>query len=303
MDISIEIGGIKLETPLIGASGLFGYGNEYGEITDLGVFGAITTKTITFDERQGNPPPRIFDLGFGMLNSIGLQNIGVRKFVEEVLPEISIPCRLFVSIGGSEPDEYGRIVEFLEKADGIDAIEVNVSCPNVKEGGIVFGSSSRLTNEVTSLVRRETKKPLFVKLPPLTIGIEDVASSAVDAGADALVIANTYPAMVIDRSTQRPLLGGTSGGLSGPAIRPMTLNLVWKVSRALSIAIIASGGIETSSDCIEYLLAGAGALQVGSVIMRDIDAPKEMLKGIMNYLSHHDAKKLAEIIGIAKGED
>ncbi len=302
MEISVEIGSMRLTSPLVGASGLFGYGDEYAEMVDLSLFGAITTKTITLEQRHGNPPPRMLDLGFGILNSIGLENIGVRRFVEEVLPRISIPSKLIVSVGGSAPEDYGRVAEVLESKEGIDAIEVNISCPNVKQGGIIFGSNTNLTSKVISIVRKETSRTLFAKLPPLTVGIEDIASSAVEAGADAVVIANTYPAMAIDLSKKRPFLGGLSGGLSGRAIKPMTLNLVWKVSQTVKAPVIASGGIETASDCIEYLLAGAVALEVGSVIMRDLDAPMEMLKGIRNYLSQQNAKKLSQIVGLARRE-
>lgn len=302
LGISVDICGIKLETPLIGASGLFGYGDEYGEIVDLGVLGAVTTKTITLEPRHGNPPPRLFDLGFGIINSIGLENVGAKRFVQEVLPSLSLPCKLIVSIGGSDPDDYGKVAEMLEKANRVDAIEVNISCPNIREGGIAFGSNPVLTSEVISIVRSQTSRPLIAKLPPLIVGIEDVARSAVQAGADALVIANTYPSMVIDLTSERPLLGGGSGGLSGRAIKPITLNLVWKVTDVIAKPVIASGGIETGSDCLEYLLAGATALEVGSVIMRDLDAPRQMIKQIKEYLARHNFSQLTQIVGKAKQE-
>jgi dihydroorotate dehydrogenase (NAD+) catalytic subunit len=294
-NLETQLGKLGLKTPLIGASGLFGYGMEHAGLVDYAAFGAIATKTLTVAPREGNPPPRMFDLGCGILNSIGLENVGCDAFLKEKLPAIHLPCKLIASIGGDAPDEFRRLANRLSDAAGIDAIEVNVSCPNVVRGGIALGRDPAATREVVAAARRETRLPVIAKLPPLVAGLADVARAACDGGADALTVANTFPGMVIDVEAERPVLGGVSGGYSGRAIRPMSLLLVWTVRGAVEAPIIAAGGIETAQDAIEYLLAGATALQIGSVILRDLDAPSKILKGLRANMEAKGYKTIEEV--------
>ncbi len=299
MSIAVKLGNLELRTPLIGASGLFGYGDGYRDLIGFDLFGAVVTKTITLKERQGNHGPRLVDVGFGLINSIGLENIGIDRFLDEVLPSLDLNTCLFVSIGGFGVDEYAEIAKRLDCVTGIDALEVNISCPNVSDGGIAFGSNARLTAEVISSVRENTKLPIIAKLPPLTVGIEVIVKAAQDAGAQALTLANTYPAMAIDIDSERPSLGAISGGLSGRAIKPLTLLLVWKAYTVAKIPIIASGGVEDSRDCIEYLLAGASACEIGSIMLRDLDAPLRIVHGIKNFIRTHGYRDIGELLGKA----
>jgi dihydroorotate dehydrogenase (NAD+) catalytic subunit len=284
MRLEVAIGGTVLATPLIGASGLFGYGNEYGDLLDFASFGAIVTKTLTLRPREGNPPPRIVDVGGGIVNSIGLENVGVDVFIDEILPAIELPSKLFVSIGGETPEEYRRIARQVGDRGGIDAIEVNVSCPNVARGGIAFGSDPASTYRVVEGVCAEAAVPVVVKIPPLVSGVEDLCRAAGDAGADALTVANTYPAMAIDIDRARPVLGGVTGGLSGKAIKAISLALVWKAAGVAGLPVIGAGGIETAADAVEFILAGASAFQIGSVVLRDLGAPSRIIKGLKDYM-------------------
>jgi dihydroorotate dehydrogenase (NAD+) catalytic subunit len=292
VSLEVRIGKTGLSTPLIGASGLFGYGSEYQDLLDYSCFGAVVTKTITLAPREGNPPPRLVDVGSGIINSIGLENVGSQAFITRHLGDLDLPCRLFVSIGGGTVDEYGELAGLFDRAGGIDALEVNISCPNVKKGGIAFGRDPESTRKVIGAVRSETGLTLVAKLPPLISGIEPVCEAACDAGADALTIANTYPAMAIDTEDGRPVLGALSGGLSGGAIKPMTLLLVWKVAGAFDVPVLGGGGIEAADDAIEYILAGAHALQIGSVVLRDLRAPSSIIKGIKTYMRTKGYRRL-----------
>lgn len=300
IDISVDLAGLRLATPLIGASGVFGYGAEYGDLVDLRAFGALVAKTVTARPRAGNPPPRIVDAGCGLVNSIGLENVGCRSFAAGKLPGLKLPCRLFASIGGDSVDEYRAAAAALKSAGGIDALEVNVSCPNVAKGGIAFGSRPDSAAEVISAVVAETVLPVAAKLPPLTVGIEQVARAAQDAGARALTIANTYPAIAIDVETERPALGGVTGGYSGRAVKPMSLLLVWKVAGAVDIPVVGSGGVETAEDVVEYLLAGATAVEVGSAILRDLGAPAAMIAGLKDFMARKGYEKLGDFRGKAR---
>ena len=332
MNLCVKTGGVDLASPLIGASGLFGYGTEHEGLLDYASFGAIVTKTITLDPRQGNPPPRLVDVGSGVINSIGLENVGADAFLSEHLPGLDLPCRVFASIGGANVEEYAALASLLDEqaggtqaggtqadgapADGapadkmgsagrvvgpgtLDALEINISCPNVKQGGIAFGQDPESTREVVSAVRKTTRLPLIVKVPPLVSGIEQVCLAACDAGADALSVANTYPAMAIDIDRARPVLGALSGGLSGGAIKPVSLLLVWKVARCVDVPVLAGGGIETARDAIEYILAGAHALQIGSVILKYTGAPAEILAGLKSYMKTHGYDRLDDFRGKA----
>jgi dihydroorotate dehydrogenase (NAD+) catalytic subunit len=322
MNLGIKTGRLDLASPLIGASGLFGYGTEHVGLLDYASFGAIVTKTITLAPREGNPPPRLVDVGSGIINSIGLENVGADAFMAEHLPGLDLPCKVFVSIGGAKVEEYARLASMLDAAAGgaaagdavagagagsgreaghsmFDAIEVNISCPNVKQGGIAFGQDAGSAREVVSAVRETTRLPLIVKVPPLISGIEKVCGSACDAGADALTVANTYPAMAIDIERARPVLGAVSGGLSGRAIKPVSLLLVYKAALSADVPVLAGGGIETVPDAIEYILAGAHALQIGSVILKDTRAPAEILAGLRRYMKKHGYRSIDDFRGKA----
>ena len=284
MNLGVEVGGIKLKTPMVGASGLWGFGDEYAEVVDLSLFGAVITKTITLRPREGNPPPRVVDLGHGIINSIGLENPGIDWFIDEKLGAVDIPCELIVSIGGDSVEDYGVVASRLAGKGGITALEVNISCPNVSKGGILFGRDPDATAAVIENVRREIDLPLIAKLPPLPGCIEDVAVAARDAGADALGVSNTLPSISIDIENQRPRLGGRTGGLSGPPLKPVALYLVYRLAASAGIPVIGIGGIETSADAIEFILAGASAFEVGSVIVKWLNAPSDIIMGLEEYM-------------------
>lgn len=303
MNLAVHIGNLKLATPVIGASGLFGYGDEYEGLLDYSAMGAIVTKTITLEPREGNPPPRIVDVGSGILNSIGLENIGLRAFKQDKLPAIDISCPLIASIGGSTVEEYGGLAAELDGLEGIAAIEVNISCPNVKEGGMAFGSDPRSTFDVVRGVRERTDLTVLAKVPPLIWGLEEVCGAAIEAGADALAVANTYPAMALDSASSRPILGAGTGGLSGRAIKPISLLLAWRAACAFDVPIIGGGGIEQPEDAIEYILAGAGAVQLGSVIFKDLRAPLRIVEGISKYMKAGGYESLDDFRGKAAGQE
>lgn len=300
MNLAVRLGALELKTPLIGASGLFGYGGEHAGLVDYSAFGAIVAKTVTLEAREGNPPPRIVDTAAGVINSIGLENVGAEVFLAGKLPGIKLPCRLITSIGGETVDEYRRLAGMLAAKSGIDAIEVNISCPNVDKGGAAFGQDADCAREVIRAVRAETEITVLAKLPPVIPGIQEVAAAVCEAGADALVVANTFPAMEIDLDTERPRLGGISGGLSGGAVRPLSLFLVWKVASCVSVPVVASGGIESAEDAIEYVLAGATAFEIGSVILKDLDAPASIVSGLRAFMKAKGYSNLDDFRGKAR---
>jgi dihydroorotate dehydrogenase (NAD+) catalytic subunit len=303
VNLDFRIRDARFTSPIIGASGLFGYGSEYESMVDYNVFGAVVTKTVTLTPREGNPPPRIVDVGCGIINSIGLENVGSESFLGEILPEVHIPCGLIVSIGGGVVGEYGKLAGLIDGNPKVDALEINVSCPNIKEGGIAFGRSPKTTAEVISSVRSETDLPVIAKVPPLVSGIEEVCIAACDAGADAVTVANTYPAIAIDIDLAKPVLGGVSGGLSGHAIKPLSLLLVWKAARCVTVPIIASGGIESGADALEFILAGACAFQIGSVVLRDLSSPSNMLDALKTYMGKHGCRSLSDLVGVANTKE
>ncbi|MGD9140581.1 MAG: dihydroorotate dehydrogenase [bacterium] len=299
MSLEVEVGGLKLKNPMVGASGLWGFGDEYAEVIDLSLFGAVITKTITLRPREGNPPPRVVDLGHGMINSIGLENPGIDWFIGEKLDTIDIPCELIVSIGGDSVEDYRVVASRLAGRGGIAALEVNISCPNVSKGGILFGRDPDATSAVIEAVRGEIDIPIIAKLPPLPGCIEDVAGAARGAGADALGVSNTLPSISIDIEAQRPRLGGRTGGLSGPPLKPVALYLVYRLAASADIPIIGIGGIETSSDAIEFMLAGASAFEIGSVIVKWLNAPSDIIMGIEEYMADRGYKAIEEFRGKA----
>src|SRR5437764_3792486 len=258
MDLSVQIGSLRLENPLIAASGCFGYGVEYADIVDLASLGAIATKGLFLTEREGHPAPRIVETPAGMLNAIGLQGIGARRFVDEQLPELRArQATVLVNICGTTLDEYVEVARILSDAEGVDALELNISCPNIKEGGIQFGCSLAGTFDVVSEVRKVTRLPIVPKLTPNVTDVASFARAAEDAGADAVSLVNTCLAMAIDVDTRRPKLANIVGGLSGPAIRPIAVRMVYECNQTVKIPVIGMGGISDARDAIEFMIAGA----------------------------------------------
>ena len=298
VDLSIEIAGIKMSAPVTTASGTFASGREDGDFIDLSELGAITAKTITFEPREGNPPPRMSETPSGMLNSIGLQNPGVDEFVEKDLPflrDTGVP--IIISIAGTRVEEYAILASRLSREKGIAALELNISCPNVKEGGVQFGVSAHLTAELVEEVRSLTDLPLIAKLTPNVSSITDIAVAAVGAGADAISLINTVAGMAIDIERRIPRLAVGSGGLSGPAIRPIAVKMVHDVSKAVEVPIIGMGGIRTGEDAIEFILAGASAVAVGTSNFSDAMATAGVVEGIRQYCDRHNISKITDLIG------
>src|SRR5580704_5841699 len=265
MDLTTRIGSLTLKNPLMAASGCFGYGVEYADIVDLSSLGAIVSKGLFLREREGHPAPRIVETPAGMLNAIGLQGIGVRRFVEEKMPELRARrATVIVNVCGTTIDEYAEVSRILSDAEGVAAIELNISCPNIKEGGIQFGCSLDGTFDVVSAVRKVTRLPIIPKLTPNVTSPAAFAKAAEEAGADAVSLVNTFLAMVIDVETRRPRISNVVGGLSGPAIRPIAVRMVYECHQLIKIPIIGMGGIAEPRDAIEFMLAGANAVQVGT---------------------------------------
>jgi dihydroorotate dehydrogenase (NAD+) catalytic subunit len=298
VDLSVRIGSLVLKNPLIAASGCFGYGVEYADLVDLSSLGAIAVKGLFLDEREGHPPPRIVETPSGMLNAIGLQGIGVKRFVEEKLPELRARrATVIVNVCGSAIAEYVEVSRILTEADGVAALELNISCPNIKEGGIQFGCSLAGTHDVVSAVRKVTDLPIFPKLTPNVTDVASFARAAEEAGADAVSLVNTFLAMAIDVETRRPKLSNIVGGLSGPAIRPIAVRMVYECHQAVRIPIIGMGGIADARDALEFLIAGATAVQVGTASFVDPLIWSSLVEGIGAYLARHRLSRIDEIVG------
>src|ERR671934_80138 len=266
MDLSVRLGSLTLKNPLIAASGCFGYGVEYADIVDLRTLGGVAVKGLFLTEREGHPAPRIVETPSGMLNAIGLQGIGVSRFVAEKLPELRARrATVIVNVCGTTIDEYVEVSRILSDADGVGAIELNISCPNIKEGGMQFGCSLNGTYDVVSAVRKVTRLPVIPKLTPNVTDVSSFARASEEAGADAVPLVNTFLAMAIDVDTRRPKLSNVVGGLSGPAIRPIAVRMVYECRRAVKIPIVGMGGIATAEDVLEFMIAGANAVQVGTM--------------------------------------
>jgi len=288
VSLAIEIAGIKMKNPVMVASGTFGFGREYGEYIDLNKLGAIVTKSVTLKPREGNSPPRIVETPSGMLNSIGLQNEGIEFFLKEHLPFLSkFDTPTIVNIAGETVEEYSELAKILAKEVMVKGIEVNISCPNVKKGGMCFGIDPKLTMEVISSVRKATSQPIIAKLTPNVTDITVIAKAAVEAGADALSLINTMVGMSIDIETGDSRLGTLTGGLSGPAIKPIAVRMVYEVAKAVKVPVIGIGGIMTGSDAVEFFLAGAKAVEVGTANFIDTEAPIRILKEIDDYVNRH----------------
>jgi dihydroorotate dehydrogenase (NAD+) catalytic subunit len=297
-DLSVSIGSLKLKNPVIAASGCFGYGVEYASTVDLSSLGGIAVKGLFLAEREGHPPPRIVETPAGMLNAIGLQGIGVRRFVAERLPVLrAAGATVLVNVCGSTIDEYAEVSRILSDAEGVGAIELNISCPNIKEGGIQFGCSLMGTYEVVSAVRKATSLPLIPKLTPNVTDVAAFGRAAEDAGADAISLVNTFLAMAIDVETRRPKLSNMMGGLSGPAIRPIAVRMVYECHQSVKIPILGMGGIVSVEDAIEFIIAGAAAVQVGTANFFDPLIWPRLIKGIDDYLVRHEFSRVADLVG------
>ena len=297
-DLTTQIGALKLSTPFIAASGCFGYGVEYSDLVDLSTLGGISVKGLFLEPREGHPPARIIETPSGMLNAIGLQGIGVRQFIEDKLPLLRDKhAVVIVNICGSSVNEYAEVARILSDADGIAAIEINISCPNIKEGGITFGCNALGTSEVVRAVRSTTNLPIFPKLSPNVTDIASIAKAAEEAGADAVSLVNTFLAMSIDVETRRPQLSNIFGGLSGPAIRPIAVRMVYECSSAINIPVIGMGGICTARDVIAFLIAGSSAVQVGTANFEDPMIWPKLQLGLVSYLERHKCNTVKDLVG------
>lgn len=282
--LSVNIAGLKLKNPVLTASGTFGYGEDYDEYIDLNQLGGIVVKSLSLKPALGNPPPRIVETPAGMLNAIGLQNIGINTFIEEKLPFLKrFDTKIVVNIYGHTQEEYGLIAERVEGVEGIHGVEVNISCPNVKKGGMIFGTNPQETYKVVQAVRKKTSLPLIIKLSPNVTDITVIAKAAEDAGADALSLINTLLGMAIDIDSCRPLLANITGGLSGPAVKPVALRMVWEIYNSARIPIIGIGGIMKASDALEFMIAGASAVEIGTANFIDPVSTLKILEGIKIY--------------------
>jgi dihydroorotate dehydrogenase (NAD+) catalytic subunit len=297
-DLEVAIGSLTLRNPVIAASGCFGYGVEYAGAVDLSTLGGVAVKGLFMQERDGHAPPRIVETPSGMLNAIGLQGIGVHRFVAERLPELrERRAIVVVNICGTTLDEYVEVARILSDAEGVHALELNISCPNIKEGGITFGCSLPGTHNVVSAVRRVTTLPVIPKLTPNVTDVSSFAKAAEDAGADAISLVNTFLAMAIDVHTRRPRLTNIVGGLSGPAIRPIAVRMVYECRRVVKIPILGMGGIATAEDVLEFMIAGANAVQVGTMNFVDPFIWSKLLDGIREYMTRHGIVRLQDIVG------
>jgi dihydroorotate dehydrogenase (NAD+) catalytic subunit len=298
MDLSVSIGALTLANPLIAASGCFGYGVEYADVVDLSSLGGVAVKGLFLTEREGHPPPRIVETPSGMLNAIGLQGIGVHRFIREKMPELrERRAVVFVNICGTTIDEYVELARILSDEEGVAALELNISCPNIKEGGITFGCSLHGTFDVVSAIKKVTHLPVIPKLTPNVTDVASIAKSAEDAGADAVSLVNTFLAMAIDVETRRPKLSNIVGGLSGPAIRPIAVRMVYECRRMVKIPIIGMGGIATATDVLEFMIAGATAVQVGTANFVDPFIWSKLLDGMHDYMKRHSIARLADVVG------
>ncbi|WP_022847655.1 MULTISPECIES: dihydroorotate dehydrogenase [unclassified Desulfurobacterium] len=300
-DISVELFGVKFETPVWTASGTFGFGLEYEKYTDLNRIGAVCVKGLSIKPKEGNPPPRIWETPCGMLNSIGLQNPGVYHFIEKVLPKLKkYRLKVIANVYGTTYEEYRAVAEALKGVEGVHAVEVNISCPNVKKGGLAFGTDPKEAAKITEIVRKATDKPVIMKLSPNVTNIVEIAKAVEEAGADAISAINTLLGMAIDIRTKKPRLKNVVGGLSGPAIKPVAVRMVFQIAKAVSIPVIGIGGITTWEDAVEFIIAGASAVQVGTANFLNPNAAVEIAEGIKKYLEDNGHRCIEEIKGKVK---
>ena len=298
VDLRTDIGGLILKNPVMTASGTFGYGAEYAPMVDLSRLGGIIVKGLSLKPSKGNPPPRIVETPCGMLNAIGLENVGIEAFIKSKLPFLlKFGTPVFVNIYGPSIDDYAALAERIEEVEGITGIEINISCPNVKAGGVAFGVDPDASRAVTNAVRRKTRKPLMVKLSPNVTDVTEIAKAVAGAGADAISLINTLTGMAVDIHTRKPRLANITGGLSGPAIKPVALRMVWQATRAVNIPVVGIGGIMTWEDALEFLIVGAAAVQVGTGNFVNPKATMEILEGIETYLKDKGIGKVTDLMG------
>ena len=298
VDLSTKIHELELKNPVCTASGTFGYGEEFADFFDPGLLGSIFIKGLTLKNRAGNPYPRMSETASGMLNAVGLQNKGIDHFIENIYPRIKeFDTHIIANVNGSTVEEYVELTERINELDHIPAIELNISCPNVKEGGMAFGVSCPSAVAVTEAVREVYDKTLIVKLSPNVTDIAEMALAVEGAGADSISLVNTFLGMAIDAETRKPLLSTITGGLSGPAIKPIALRMVWQVYKAVNIPVFGMGGIMNATDAIEFLLAGSSAVQVGTACFIDPQIPIKIIQGIEDYMERHGVKEVRELVG------
>ena len=296
--LGITLCGVPLQNPVLAASGTYGYGTEFASVADLDQIGAIVVKGLSREPIRGNPPPRLWEAEAGMLNSVGLQNIGAAAFVTDKLPALrKCKAAIFANVFGYATEDYGAVIHILESGEGLAGYELNVSCPNVKQGGMMFGSDPKLLAEVVAAVRPLTKRPLIVKLSPNVAKIDVMARAAEESGADALSLVNTFLALAINARTRRPRLGAGFGGLSGPAIKPIALRMVYEAAHAVRIPIIGLGGIRSGIDAAEFLIAGASAVQVGTANFWDPDSPSRIAKELDDFLTREKIVHVQKLVG------
>jgi len=297
-DLSVSLAGVVLKNPVMTASGTFGYGIEFMPLMDLDRLGAIVVKGLSLRPAPGNPPPRIVETACGMLNAIGLENVGVDHFIRAKLPLLAhLHTPIFANIYGREVDDYAALALRLNDAEQVAGLEVNISCPNVKAGGVAFGADPKMAAKVIARVRAATTKPVIAKLSPNVTDIKVIARAVAAAGADAISLINTLTAMSIDINTRRPRLANITGGLSGPAIKPVALRMVWETAQAVSIPVIGIGGIQTARDALEFIIAGAGAVEVGTANFVNPTAAADIVDGIMSYMQSNQMTAIAELTG------
>jgi dihydroorotate dehydrogenase (NAD+) catalytic subunit len=300
-NMRVNIGGIEIKNPVMTASGTFGYASEFDDLMDLNRLGAIVVKGLSLEPSKGNPPPRIVETPCGMLNAIGLENVGLAAFVEKKLPFLRrLDPPVFVNVYGKSTEEYAELAARLEDIDGVSGIEVNISCPNVKSGGMAFGAYPESAAEVIRAIRKQIAKPLMVKLSPNVTDITEIAKSVEAEGADSISLINTITGMAIDIETRRPKIGNITGGLSGPAIKPVALRMVWQVAQTVKVPVVGIGGIMTATDALEFLIAGAMAVQVGTANFINPHATIDIIDGIETFMMERNISDISDIIGTLK---
>ncbi len=297
-DLKVKLGSLQLANPIIAASGCYGYGVEYASIADPANLGGFITKSISPTRWEGNPPPRLVEAGNGLLNSIGLANMGVEEFTGKMVPKLGgTDTRVFVSVAGKVLEDYIFVVEKLEAAEGIDGYELNISCPNVKEGGMAFGQNPVITERLVEQVRSRTKRWIMVKLTPNVASIAEGAKAAETGGADGISLINTLVGMAVEYKSRRPKLATVTGGYSGPPIKPVALAKVWEAAKAVRIPVIGIGGITSWRDVVEFMIVGASAVQVGTALYADPELPEKLVEGLRDYMAEENIPKISEIVG------
>ncbi len=303
VDLSVEVGAVHLANPIIAASGTFGYGIEFAELTDLNRLGGIVVKGLSLEPMEGAPAPRLVPTAAGMINAVGLQNVGVRRFIAEKLPALrAYRTAIIANVFGRTVEEYAEVVRHLEGAEGLAAYELNISCPNVACGGIQFGSNPAMAAEVVAAARKIARRPLWVKLSPNVADIGSIGKAAEEAGGDALTVANTYPAMSVDFRTRTSRIGNPTGGLSGQGIKPITLRLVYEASRAVRIPVIGLGGIETAEDVLEYFVVGASAVQVGTASFADPNSCARIATDVEKLCASEKITAIRDLRGVFRAQ-